>query len=115
MEQIDIAKLSLDEVRDAIAEAQGYTPFYRVVGAGTWNPPDQPGEPKRIVPHPVPASLDFAAKCLPEGWTWKRTSEHWWAYGPGDVQRPVCYVRDTNEPIDNLMRLALSCLLSSKP
>lgn len=69
----DVDKMSVEQVRDALAVAAGYEPFYVMPGAGTWRrPAEQDVDGNDVVrligPHPFPATLDAAAEAMREGW-----------------------------------------------
>lgn len=109
-----MAELTLDQVRDAIAEAQGW--FRSSFGLwlhAKWTlgfPTD----------HPIPLTLDSAAACLPEGWDWHVSKgndvNHNFSAEAFSEGLPMKHVFVENQPteLEARFRLALACIKAGK-
>ncbi len=129
---------TLDEVRDAIAAATGWTkPGVDLpAGPGTSWPQDPPGSivqlaqwvrvvDGRVVEwgptrNPIPSTLDFCAANMPEGWDWtlskgmdvhrNHSAE---AFGPGLPIKHE-FVEDQPTAVEACLRLLLAVLEAEK-
>lgn len=119
-----VNEMSVEEVRDGIAEAQGQR--WRVIEVGpyigdmAWHRPD--GQWSRE--HPVGDSLDSAAACLPEGWVITKISQiqnmdaetfNWVAYAQENrfgADLPIGERAPTE--LEARFRLALACIRASR-
>lgn len=116
---MNVNEMTLDEVRDALAGADGWNTYNEGVpddgarhvswwrytldavhGGRTW-----------CKSHPHPATLDGAAAALPEGWTWWKVTAEWAAQA---AHSPMIYIPDTGDEIADRYRLALACRLAEK-
>ena len=99
---------TLDELRDALAEMDGWKwrPYGGRKDLRLWYKND--GDESVRDPHPP--TLDGADAAMPEGWWWSRLS--WaskvWTAGRGDEPASV-EVPDTGDKIADLYALALAC------
>lgn len=112
-------ELTLDQVRDAIAEAQGWTFNPKEIShinsmtgedvLGVWR---RDGIFMRSPHHPIPLTLDSAAACLQEGWRWRRLFGEWIA--KRDSDRIEVRVIATDDERADRFRLALACIKARK-
>lgn len=118
-----MSERTLDQVRDRIAELQGWTFNPKEISHldgmtgenvfGVWR---REGEFIRSPHHPLgPLTLDAAAKIIKDlGWRWTRewqSDQQWWAAFPPDWDGEVYPTTpDTDDQPGDLMRLALACL-----
>ena len=108
---------TLDELRDALAEMDGwkFDPPEPCVPGGWWRWNAHPTLKSRTwcKSHPHPPTLDGADAAVPEGWTWARyprgSDAAWmWVGVHGETGRHI-EVPDTGDKIADLYALALAC------
>ncbi len=109
-------KMSLDEVRDAIAAAK--YPHLEKRNGGWWF---DKVEWRQVGEHPVPATLDSAAACMPEAWTIDvQFNRHW---PVGKKWAAFCWLDEMHDhslqcwgdtELLARFRLALLCILANK-
>lgn len=122
-----ISEMSIDEVRDAIAEVDGWGRFEpgAYVNTGGWER-HREGQPVEIVydpDHPIPLTLDSAAACLPEKW-WVNIEQRWggaWTAtascddpNAATMIGAICPCVTAPTELEARFRLALSCILADK-
>ena len=109
---------TLDELRDALAEMDGWNRLERSndifehKDTGEIHASD--GE---VADHPYPPTLDGADAAMPEGWWWSRYETGAegvkWCAGPRNGFASV-YVYDTGDKTADLYRLAVLCCLAGE-
>lgn len=115
MENVDT--LTPEQVRDRIAQEHGWT---FDPSDSSWAIPRGemrfPGS--RYGDHPIPNTLDSAAKCLPEGWKWgidaDGEDEWWYALPPGWDGEEYQTCPRTKDERNDRFKLALLCILAGK-
>ena len=105
---------TLDELRDALAEMDGwkFDPPEPCVPGGWWRWNAHPTLKSRTwcKSHPHPPTLDGADSAMPEGYEWERTPFEWLAWKHGSrVDGPAAKVDDTGDKIADLYALGLAC------
>ncbi len=109
--------MTLDECRDWLAKDAGWT-FRSAVGNHWWEQSE--GDPGTTT-HPIPATLDEAAK-LPERYTWAKHKNfsgtkmdgirNYKAYD--NRSKIVCVVEDTGDEKLDRFRLRVACVMHEK-
>ena len=117
---------TLDELRDALAEMDGwkFDPPEPCVPGGWWRWNAHPTLKSRTwcKSHPHPPTLDGADAAMPEGWTWcmcldvAENEDGWYAWHKeaGERRSDGVYVPDTGNKIADLYRLAVLCRIAAK-
>lgn len=114
---------TLDELRDALAEMDGWirlersNDIFEHKNTGEIHASD--GE---VADHPYPPTLDGADAAMPEGWTWcmcldvAENEDGWYAWHKeaGERRSDGVYVPDTGNKIADLYRLAVLCRIAAK-
>lgn len=108
--------MTLDELRDWCAVDDGWE-FRSSFGNHWWVRVADGGMDETSEHHPYPATIDGAARALPEGWWWSRceTEEHgkWWYAGRHKGFASVD-IPDTGDEILDRYRLAVACRMAMK-
>ena len=92
-----------EELRDWLANRNGYTKI-----EGLWYRQSSVyGDGSEL--HPIPNTIDAAAKCLPEGWKWDTGTFVWAAWKPGGHMVQVD--RTADEATDRF-RLAVKAIMA---
>lgn len=114
--------MTCEECRDELARRKGWRIFTMPSGVKLYLAPGKPDDADCQTDCPYPPTLDGAAGAVPEGWNWYRQ------IGPQDVywegrndtyhhilrSRLRVVVTDTGNPITDLYRLALLCVIAGE-
>jgi hypothetical protein len=100
--------MTLTEIRDELARLAGW---HRHEVHGNWVKPDRRPWTEASDNHPIPATLEEAAK-LPDGWSWWR--HHWqgrtvWHGCDGRPFASSPFVPDTGNELYDRFALRLAC------
>lgn len=131
--KIDTNTMTLDEIRDWLAERKGWTRTTITMTDGQpipigseWHKPTNSGSPGSLTwcIHPIPATLDAAAAAMPEGWRIRIYSppsdaKPWWIEADWhDKENPIRVTYSVNAHGDTEIlarfRLAMICILAEE-
>jgi hypothetical protein len=95
------------ELRDELARVLGWKQHPEI--PRVWWGPAQTFDDEGTATHPIPNTLDAAAACLPEGWTWWKVAGAWLSCVPGKADEgKAVEVPDTGDEIADRFALALA-------
>ncbi len=117
---------TLDEIRDWLAEQDGWELYISSNGFATWHRggfmPEEGERPyEQRQEHPFPITIDGAAAAMPNGWEWRRDFEVYegtwrliWSAFVWKTGVPIVRLADTGDEIADRYRLAALARLAEK-